>query len=468
MLATQYGNDTLFRSLEITAEDFTTQVGSCEVGFSCAYLNTISWRTPTQPLPMELNPRLVFERMFGGGLGSPEQRAARLRNRRSVLDMVAGEARQLQGRLTPADRGRMDDYLQNVREIELRLERTEQQNAVSVGAPATRRSACPDDYADHVGLMFDLMAVAFQADITRVFTFMMGRELSSRTYPQLGISEPHHAVSHHQNKPERIEKYATTNAYHAQLVAKYLARLKATPEGDGTLLDHSLLLWGSGMSNPNIHSFDPLPVVLLGGDSGHLKGGRHVVAKEGTPMANLLLSLAQQRRRRAGTVRRQHRHGEPVEPEGRAMSHTAVVGRAVAMLLVVSAPVARGPEAGVWRHRGTVRGRNDVDAAGVTRAAPCRRVRRRHRRRTADPRRRGRQRDDPLSRDAAVDRGAARQRRHRRQLLKAGANPNAVMGEGEPVIMTAARTGNVDAAEGAASRPARTSMPGSGSTARRR
>ena len=291
VLAAQYGNDTLFRSLEVTAEDFTTQVGSCEVGFSCAYLNTISWRTPTQPLPMELNPRLVFERMFGGGAGSPEQRAARLRNRRSVLDMVAGDARQLQGRLTAGDRGRMDDYLQNIREIEQRLERTEQQNAASVGTPGSPVGV-PDDYSEHVALMFDLMAVAFQADITRVFTFMLGRELSSRTYPQLGISEPHHAVSHHQNKPERIEKYATTNAYHAQMVGKYLGKLKAIPEGNGTLLDHSLLLWGSGMSNPNVHSFDPLPVVLLGGDSGHLKGGRHVVAPEGTPMANLLLSLA--------------------------------------------------------------------------------------------------------------------------------------------------------------------------------
>jgi hypothetical protein len=140
--------------------------------------------------------------------------------------------------------------------------------------------------------MFDLMAVAFQADITRVFTFMLGRELSSRTYPQLGVSEPHHAVSHHQNKPERIEKYAKTNAYHAELVNRYLARLESIPEGNGTLLDHSLLLWGSGMSNPNIHSFDPLPLVLFGGDSGHLKGGRHLVMEEGTRMANLLLTLA--------------------------------------------------------------------------------------------------------------------------------------------------------------------------------
>jgi hypothetical protein len=240
---------------------------------------------------MELNPRLVFERMFGGGLGSAEQRAARLRNRRSVLDMVAGEARQLQGRLTPSDRGRMSDYLQNIREIEQRLERTEKQNATSVTAPDSPVGV-PDDYEEHVGLMFDLMAVAFQADITRVFTFMLGREVSSRTYPQIGVSEPHHAVSHHQNKQERIEKYARTNAYHAELVNRYLARLKSIPEGDGTLLDHSLLLWGSGMSNPNIHSFDPLPLVLLGGDSGHLKGGRHLVVNEGTRMANLLLSLA--------------------------------------------------------------------------------------------------------------------------------------------------------------------------------
>jgi hypothetical protein len=290
-LANQYSGDTPFRSLEIAAEDFTTQVGSCEIGFSCAYLNTISWRTATNPLPMELNPRLVFERMFGGGVGTAEQRATRLRNRRSVLDMVAGDATTLQARLAPADRGRLNDYMQNVREIEQRIERTEQQNAsspVSGDAPI----GVPDDYSEHVGLMFDLMTVAFQADITRVFGFMMGRELSSRTYPQLGVVEPHHAVSHHQNKPERIAKYAATNAYHAQLVAKHLAKLQQTADGNGTLLDNSLLMWGSGMSNPNVHSFDPMPVVLIGGDSGHLKGNQHVRVEDGTPMANLLLTLA--------------------------------------------------------------------------------------------------------------------------------------------------------------------------------
>jgi hypothetical protein len=290
VLATKYSEGLTFPSLEVCAEDFTTAIGSCEIGFSCLYLNTISWKTPTQPLPMEIDPRMVFERMFGGATGTPEQRAIRLRNRKSVLDGVSQQARVLQTRLTPVDRSRIDDYLQNVRDIEQRIERTEGQNAKSptLVSPA----GVPDDYGEHVGLMYDLMVLAFQSDITRVFTFMMGRELSGRTYPNLGINEPHHAVSHHQNKAERIEKYATTNAYHAQLVAKYLAKLQATPDGEGTLLDNSLFLWGSGLSNPNIHTFDPLPVVLLGGDSGHLKGNRHLVQKEGTPMGNLMLALA--------------------------------------------------------------------------------------------------------------------------------------------------------------------------------
>lgn len=290
VLATEYSKGLTFPSLEVCAEDFTTAVGSCEFGFSCAYLNTISWRTPTQPLPMELDPRRVFERMFGGGGGTPEQRAVRMRNRKSVLDGVTEQARLLQAKLAPADRSRVGDYMQNIRDIEQRLERTEAQNASSPNLVSP--AGVPDDYAEHVGLMYDLMATAFQADITRVFTFMMGRELSGRIYPNLGITEPHHAVSHHQNKPERIAKYAATNAFHAELIAKYLTRLKATPDGNGTLLDNSLLLWGSGMANPNTHTFDPLPVVLLGGDSGHLKGGRNLVQPEHTPMGNLLLALA--------------------------------------------------------------------------------------------------------------------------------------------------------------------------------
>ena len=289
VLAPRYSEGLMFPSLEVCAEDFTTQIGSCEIGYSCAYSNTISWRTPTTPLPMELNPRLVFERMFSGGSGTAEQRAARLRRRQSVLDAVTQQAGLLQNGLAPADRSRLGDFLQNVREIEQRIERSEQQSAQSTSVEMP--IGVPEDYSEHVGLMFDLMAVAFETDITRVFTFMMGRELSSRTYPQVGVNEPHHAVSHHQNKPERIQQFAATNTYHAQLVARFLGKLQSTPDGEGSLLDNSLLLWGSGLSNPNVHSFDPLPVVLLGGDSGHLKGGRHIAVKE-TPIANLHLALA--------------------------------------------------------------------------------------------------------------------------------------------------------------------------------
>jgi hypothetical protein len=290
LLAPTYSAGLTFPSLEVCAEDFTTQVGSCEIGYSCAYSNTISWSSPTTTLPMELNPRLVFERMFSGGGGTPEQQAARMRRRQSVLDAVATQARELQGGLAATDQRRLSDYMDHVREIEQRLERAEQQAAQSVTMDAP--VGIPEAYAEHVGLMYDLMAVAFEADVTRVFAFMMGRELSSRTYPEIGVNEPHHAVSHHQNNPERIQQYATTNAYHAELVARFLDTLKSIPDGEGTLLDNSLLLWGSGLSNPNVHSFDPLPVVLLGGDSGHLRGGRHITA-DGQPVGNLHLALAQ-------------------------------------------------------------------------------------------------------------------------------------------------------------------------------
>jgi hypothetical protein len=289
-LAQVYGKDTLFPSLELVAEDFTTEVGSCEIGFSCAYLNTISWKTATAPLPMEVSPRAVFDRMFGGTVGNATERAARLKNRRSVLDAVSGEARRLQSSLGPTDRSRLDDYLTNVREIEARIEKMERQASTSVAATPT---ALPNEFGELVDMMYDLMTVAFQADITRVSSFMMARELSNIVLPEIGINEPHHALSHHQNKPERIERYTRTNVYHGQLVAKFLAKLKATPDGDGSLLDHSLVMWGCGMSNPNIHTYDPLPFVLAGGDSGHLKGGRHIVLPAGTAVANLHLTLAQ-------------------------------------------------------------------------------------------------------------------------------------------------------------------------------
>lgn len=289
-LAPVYSKDTLFPSLELVGEDFSTEVGSCEIGFSCAYLNTISWKTPTTPLPMEVSPRAAFERMFGGSGGTAEERAARLRNRRSVLDAVSGDAKRLQNTLGPADRRRLDDYLQNLRDIEARIEKAERQASTSLAAAPT---GIPDEFGELVTLMFDLIAMAFQADVTRVASFMIARELSNIVLPEIGITEPHHALSHHQNKPERIERYTRTNVYHAQLVSKFLAKMKATPDGDGSLLDHSLVMWGCGMSNPNIHTYDPLPFVLVGGDSGHLKGGRHIVLPSGTPAGNLHLTLAQ-------------------------------------------------------------------------------------------------------------------------------------------------------------------------------
>jgi hypothetical protein len=292
VLAEQYAGNTVFRSMELATEDFTTAVGACEIGFSCAYLNTISWRTPVTPLPMEINPRMVFERMFGGGSGTPEQKATRLRNRRSVLDAVSNEAKHLEASLGPADRRRLDDYVQGIRDIEQRIERAEQQKITSEVA-SDEPVGVPDDFVEHVALMFDLMTVAFQSDITRVFSFMMARELSNRTYPSIGITEPHHALSHHQNKPERVERYARTNAFHAGLVSKFLTKLKATPDGAGSLLDHSQFLVGCGMSDGNNHSFEPLPVALFGGDSGHLKGGRSIILPELTPIANLHLTLAQ-------------------------------------------------------------------------------------------------------------------------------------------------------------------------------
>jgi hypothetical protein len=289
-LADQYSRDTLFRSLELVGEDFTTEVGSCEIGFSCAYLNTISWRTPTTPLPMEVSPRAVFERMFGGSGGTAAERERRLKNRRSVLDAVSGDAKRLQATLGPADQRRVNDYLQDVREIETRIEKMEHQAASSVtGAP----TGIPDVFGDLVGVMYDLITVALQADMTRVATFMMARELSNIVLPEIGINEPHHALSHHQNKPERIARYTRTNVYHGQLVARFLQKMKATPDGDGTLLDHSLVMWGCGMSNPNIHTYDPLPFALIGGDTGRLEGGRHIVLPRETPAANLHLTLAQ-------------------------------------------------------------------------------------------------------------------------------------------------------------------------------
>ena len=290
MAAQKIGQETLLPSLELAIEDYSGLVGSCDVGFSCTYMNTISWRTPTSPLPMEINPRVVFDRMFGDG-ASAQERLQRIETQRSILDAITGQVRRLQGDLGTRDRNRVAEYLDSVREIERRIQLAERQASnPNIDVPTTP-AGIPEDYEEHTKLMFDLMAIAFQADITRVSTFMMAREVSYRTFPKLGISEAFHPASHHQNSAARLEVLQRINQHHVSLVSHFLDRLKATPDGDGTLLDHSLVLYGSAMSNSNVHNHAPLPVLVAGGAGGRMKGGRHLSYPEGTPMSNLLLTI---------------------------------------------------------------------------------------------------------------------------------------------------------------------------------
>jgi hypothetical protein len=288
--AKQIGQDTPFPSLELATEDFTGYVGACTVGFSCVYANTISWSTPTTPLPMEINPRVVFERLFGEP-GTPGQRRAHRQRDLSILDVIAEEANALQRGLGARDRTRFTQYLDNIREIERRIQRTEDRNSAQVTTPDAP-VGIPESFEEHVGLMFDLLTVAYQADLTRVFTFMMSRELSQRTYPQIGVPDQHHGVSHHGNDPEKIAKVAKINAYHARLFATFLERLRSTPDGDGSVLDHSLIFFGGGMGNPNQHAVGPLPMVVAGG--GVARRDRHLALPASTPVGNLWLTVANQ------------------------------------------------------------------------------------------------------------------------------------------------------------------------------
>jgi hypothetical protein len=290
MAAQKIGQETLLPSLELAIEDYSGLVGSCDVGFSCTYMNTISWRTPVTPMPMEINPRVVFDRMFGDG-ATTEQRLRRIENQRSILDAVTGQIRRLQGDLGAGDRNRVADYLDTVREIERRIQLSEKLTTNSDLAVPVSPSGIPDDHQAHTKLMFDLMTLAFQANITRISTFMMAREVSYRTFPMLGISEAFHPASHHQNNPQRLEQLAKINTYHVSLLAYFLERLKATPDGDGNLLDHSLVLYGGAMSNSNIHNHGPLPILVAGGAAGRMKGGRHLKYPPNTPMANLLMTI---------------------------------------------------------------------------------------------------------------------------------------------------------------------------------
>ena len=282
------GHQTQLASLELALEpnDFA---GSCDPGFSCAYVTTISWRSPTTPLPMEHNPRVVFERLFGdAGTTDPAARRARLKKDRSLLDSVVEEATRLGVRVGAGDRRKLDEYLDAIRDVERRLQRAEEQSDSEVPLIEQPR-AVPESYEAYAKLMFDLQVLAYQTDLTRIQTFMLGRELSARQYPEIGAPDAHHPTSHHTNDPAKQASYARINAFHTRLFAYYLGKLRATDDGDGTLLDHITLLYGSGMSDGNAHATTDLPLLLVGGGAG--KGGRHLRYPGDTPLPNMHLTV---------------------------------------------------------------------------------------------------------------------------------------------------------------------------------
>lgn len=306
VIAQKIGQSTTFPSMELAIEDSSNIFGTCAADFLCTYMDTIAWRTPTQPLPMELNPRVVFERMFGGDGTTPEARRARLEQTTSILDAVAADVHGLAAKLGAHDRARLDEYLANVREVERRIVQAEDQRAErNLEAPPTP-SGVPESFEEHVMLMFELQALAFQGDLTRVTSFMMGRELSGLSYPQIGIADGHHPISHNNYDPKQMEKKAKVDTYNVSLFAQFLERLKNTPDGDSNLLENSLFVYGSGMSDGNVHNHLNLPVLLAGNAGGQLKGGRHIqvgqLAKERAiaaipkfdkmvPLANLMVSV---------------------------------------------------------------------------------------------------------------------------------------------------------------------------------
>jgi hypothetical protein len=287
--ATQIGQETLLPSLEL-AMDLLQTVGQCDNGYACVYQNNLSWSSPTTPLPAEAHPRLVFERLFGEG-GSAADRRAALRRRASLLDWVSEDMSRLQRKLGPGDRTRVSQYLDTIREVERRIQKAEAENADNQMPDLDRPVGVPAAYADHARLMFDLQVLALQADVTRVITFQLARETSTRTYPEIGVPDPHHPLTHHGNDPEKVARMAKINAFHVSLFAYFLEKLKSTPEGDGCLLDHGLYTYGSGMGDPNVHSHVDLPILVAGGGAGRLKGARHIKYAEPTPLANLHLTL---------------------------------------------------------------------------------------------------------------------------------------------------------------------------------
>ena len=288
--AQHIGDQTRFASLELGCDDSRT-IGNCDSGYSCAYTNSLAWRGPATPMPPETNPRLVFERLFGDidTSLSPEVRARRLRYRRSILDLVSERTSQLSSDLGPSDKRKLDEYLTSIREIERRIERAEQ-DMTHLTPGIDKPTGVPVEYPDYVNLMFDLQLIAFQTDQTRIVTMMMGREGSMRTYPEIGIPDPHHPLTHHRGNPDWIEKVTQVNSLHVKLFAGFIDKLKSTPDGDGSLLDHSMIVYGSGLSDGNRHAHDDLPIVMFGRGGG-FRMGSHMVYPKQTPMTNLFLTL---------------------------------------------------------------------------------------------------------------------------------------------------------------------------------
>lgn len=288
--AQHIGKDTPLLSLDLALEP-NFLVGNCETGYSCTYMNTFSWRDAHTPVSMETNPRVVFERLFGDG-GSGKSRVADMRLERSMLDSVSNDISRLGKTLGAGDRRIIDAYFDSIRDVERRLQKAEQ-NAELSPAPLPGPLGIPDSFREHAALMFDLQLLAYQADLTRVVGFQIARELSTRTYPEAGVAEAHHDISHHQNNPERMAKNSKINAYHVEMFSRLVEKMRATPDGDGTLLDHSILLYGAGMGDGDQHSAHNLPVALVGGGCGLLKGGRHLKMPLDTPMMNLGVTLLQ-------------------------------------------------------------------------------------------------------------------------------------------------------------------------------
>ncbi len=289
--AAKLGQQTQLASLEVGI-GLPEFAGACDAGFSCAYISTLSWRTPTTPLPMESNPRALFERLFGDGASTdPEARRERMRKDRSILDAVTRKVARLQGGLGAADRAKLTDYLAAVRDVERRIQRAEADADRELPVVDRPSASIPASFDEYVKVMFELQALAYQADLTRVISFLMTPELTAQTYPQIGVPDPHHALSHHENRPESLEKLTKVGVYHTSLFSWYLDRLRATPDGDGTLLDQVAILYGSGMSNSNLHNIQKLPILVAGGAAGQLRGNRHLRYADETPLTNLYLTL---------------------------------------------------------------------------------------------------------------------------------------------------------------------------------